>query len=64
MVVYMSKKNVIPEAQTALDKLKYEIANEIGLPIKNNDFSKMTSYQYGSMVKKMIDAQKDQMTEK
>lgn len=58
----MSKKNVIPEAQAALDKLKYEIANEIGLPIKNNDFSEMTSSQYGSMVKKMIDAQKEQMT--
>jgi hypothetical protein len=60
----MSKRNVIPEAQSALNQLKYEIANEIGLPIKNNDFSEMSSYQYGSMVKKMLEEQKKQMTEK
>ncbi len=60
----MSKRNVVPEAQSALNQLKYEIANEIGLPIKNNDFSEMSSYQYGSMVKKMLEEQKKQMTEK
>lgn len=59
----MSKRNLIPEAQTALNQLKYEIANEIGLPIKNNDFSEIPSYQYGYMVKKMIEEQKKQMTE-
>ncbi len=60
----MSKRNVIPEAQSALNQLKYEIANEIGLPIKNNDFSELSSHQYGSMVKKMLEEQKKQMTEK
>ncbi len=60
----MSKRNVVPEAQSVLNQLKYEIANEIGLPIKNNDFSEMSSYQYGSMVKKMLEEQKKQMTEK
>ncbi len=60
----MSKRNVIPEAQEALDRLKYEMANEIGLPIKNNDFSQLKSQQYGNMVKKMINEQKEQMIEK
>ena len=60
----MSKRNLIPEAQAALNQLKYEIADEIGLLIKNNDFSEVTSYQYDYMVKKMIDEQKKQMIEK
>ncbi len=59
----MSKRNLIPEAQAALDRLKYEIANEAGLPIKNNDYSEIPSYQYGYMVKKMIEDQKKQMIE-
>ncbi|QHQ63334.1 small, acid-soluble spore protein, alpha/beta type [Anaerocolumna sedimenticola] len=58
----MSKRtNLIPEARAALEQLKYEIANETGIPIKNNATSEMTSYQYGYMVKKMIEAQKKQM---
>lgn len=60
----MSKRNLIPEAKAALDQLKYEIADEVGIPIKNNDFSKMTSYQNGYMVKKMIDDQIKQIAEK
>lgn len=60
----MSKRNVIPEARAALNQLKYEISQEFSLPIKNNDFSEMTSYQYGYMVKKMIEDQKKQMTDK
>ncbi len=60
----MSKRNIIvPEARAALEQLKYEIANETGIPIKNNNSSEMTSYQYGYMVKKMIDAQEKQMTD-
>ena len=59
----MSKRNIIPEAREALDKLKFEIANETGIPIKNNVTSEMTSHQYGYMVKKMIEAQKKQMQE-
>ncbi|WMJ90757.1 small, acid-soluble spore protein, alpha/beta type [Anaerocolumna sp. MB42-C2] len=43
------------------EKLKYEIANENGIPIKNDVTSEMTSYQYGYMIKKMIEAQKKQM---
>ncbi len=61
----MSKRNIIvQEAQEALDQLKLEIAKETGTPIENNDRSGMTSYQYGYMIKKMIEEQERQMTEK
>ena len=60
----MSKKSLVPEAQAALNQLKNEIANETGMPIKNNDYSEMTSNQYGSMVKKMIEEQKKQIIDK
>ena len=60
----MSKRNIIiPSAQEAMNQLKHEIANETGLLIKNNDYSNMTSYQYGYMVKKMIEEQEKQMVE-
>lgn len=60
----MSKKSLVPEAQAALDQLKKEIANESGMPVKNNNYSEMTSNQYGYMVKKMIEEQKKQMIDK
>jgi hypothetical protein len=61
----MSRKNraEIPEAQEALNRFKYEVANEIGVPLKQGYNGDLTSYQNGSvggyMVKKMIqDAEK------
>ncbi|HCD45017.1 MAG TPA: hypothetical protein DEQ64_15050 [Lachnoclostridium sp.] len=60
----MPKSNVIPEAKEALDRFKLEIAEETGFPIKSNDYSKMTSYQYGYMVKKMIEEQEKQIMER
>lgn len=60
----MPKKNIIPEAKTALDRFKYEIAEETGFPIQNNDYSGMKSSQYGHMVKRMIEAQERQMSKK
>ncbi|EXG86036.1 MULTISPECIES: alpha/beta-type small acid-soluble spore protein [Lacrimispora] len=60
----MPNRNVIPEAREALDRFKYEIAEETGFPIKSNDYSKMTSYQYGYMVKKMIEEQEKQIMER
>lgn len=60
----MSKRNnIVPEARAALEKLKYEIASETGIPIKNNDTSEMTSSQYGYMIKKMIEAQEKKMAD-
>jgi len=61
----MSSRNraEIPEAQEALNRFKYEVANEIGVPLKQGYNGDLTSYQNGSvggnMVKKMIqDAEK------
>lgn len=60
----MSKRNIIvPQAREALDKFKYEIANETGIPVKNNNTGEMTSYQYGYLVKKLIEAQEKQMSD-
>jgi hypothetical protein len=61
----MSRRNrsEVPEAQEALDRFKYEVANELGVPLKKGYNGDLTSKQNGSvggyMVKKMIqDAEK------
>ena len=54
-------KASVPEARAALDQFKYEVANEIGVPLSKGYNGDLTSYQNGSvggyMVKKMIEAQ-------
>lgn len=56
----MSRRNraEVPEAQEALDRFKYEVANELGVPLKQGYNGDLTSKQNGSvggyMVKKMI----------
>lgn len=51
-------KKVVPEAQAALDKFKMEVANEIGVNLKQGYNGDLTSKQAGSvggeMVKRMI----------
>jgi hypothetical protein len=51
----------VPEAREALDQFKYEVANEIGVPLKQGYNGDLTSaqngYVGGYMVKKMIEAQ-------
>lgn len=63
-----SNKAVVKEAKSALDKFKYEVANEIGVPLKDGYNGDLTSRQNGSvggyMVKKMIEAQERQMSGK
>lgn len=61
----MSSRNraEVPEAKEALDRFKYEVANELGVPLKKGYNGDLTSKQNGSvggyMVKKMIqDAEK------
>ncbi len=58
----------VPEAKGALDKFKYEVANELGVPLKKGYNGDLTSYQNGSvggyMVKKMIEAQEREMAGK
>ena len=59
-------KAVVPGARAALDAFKYEVANEIGVPLKQGYNGDLTSAQNGSvggyMVKKMIEAQERQMS--
>lgn len=62
-----SNKAVVPEAKSALDRFKYEVANELGVPLTDGYNGNLTSKQNGSvggyMVKKMIEAQERQMAE-
>ena len=55
----------VPQAKEALNKFKYEVANEIGVPLKQGYNGDLTSaqagYVGGYMVKKMIEAQERQM---
>lgn len=63
-----NNRKAVPEARAALDSFKYEVANEIGVPLKHGYNGDLTSYQNGSvggyMVKKMIEAQEKQMAGK
>ena len=63
-----SNKTNVPEAREAMDRFKMEVANELGVPLKNGYNGDLTSYQNGSvggyMVKKMIEEQERQMAGK
>lgn len=58
----------VPEAKNAMDKFKYEVANELGVPLTDGYNGNLTSKQNGSvggmMVKKMIEAQERAMSNK
>lgn len=63
----MSSRNrvEVPQAKAAMDNFKYEVASEIGVPLKEGYNGDLTSYQNGSvggmMVKKMIAEQEKRM---
>ena len=61
-----SNRAAVPEAKSALDRFKYEVASEIGVPLKDGYNGDLTSAQAGSiggeMVKKMIMKQEEQMS--
>ncbi|QOV20753.1 alpha/beta-type small acid-soluble spore protein [Blautia liquoris] len=61
-----SNTTAVPEAMAALDRFKYEVANEIGVPLSEGYNGNLTSKQNGSvggyMVKKMIEQQERQMS--
>ncbi len=63
-----SNKINIPEARAALEQYKFEVANEIGVPLKKGYNGDLTSaqngYVGGYMVKKMIEAQEKAMASK
>lgn len=54
-----SNSAAVPEAKSALNRFKYEVANELGVPLTDGYNGNLTSKQNGSvggyMVKKMID---------
>jgi len=58
----------VPEAREAMNRFKYEVANEIGVPLKQGYNGDLTSaengYVGGYMVKKMIEAQEQMMAGK
>ena len=63
-----SNKAVVPEAKSALNRFKYEVASELGVPLSDGYNGNLTSKQNGSvggyMVKKMIEAQERKMAGK
>ena len=63
-----TNKAAVPEAKVALDRFKYEVASEIGVPLTDGYNGDLTSRQNGSvggeMVRKMIEAQERQMSGK
>ena len=63
-----SNKINVPEARAAMEQFKFEVANEIGVPLKKGYNGDLTSAQNGHvggyMVKKMIEKQEQMMAEK
>ena len=62
-----SNKAAVPEAKGALDKFKYEVATELGVPLTDGYNGDLTSKQNGSvggyMVKKMMSSRKSRWQE-
>ena len=63
-----SNKINVPEARAAMEQFKFEVANEIGVPLKKGYNGDLTSREAGSvggqMVKKMIEEQEKKMAGK
>lgn len=61
-----SNKAAVPETKGALNRFKFEVANELGVPLTDGYNGNLTSKQNGSvggyMVKKMIEAQERSMS--
>lgn len=61
-----SNRSEVPQAREALNRFKMEVANEIGVPLKQGYNGDLTSKQNGSvggeMVKRMIRRQEEQMS--
>ncbi len=60
-----SNYSVVPEAKEALNRFKYEVANEVGVNLKqgyNGDLSSRDAGRIGGqMVKKLIQQAENQM---
>ena len=60
-----SNRKVVPEAAEALNKFKYEVANEVGVNLKQGYNGDLTSRDAGkiggNMVRKLIETAERQM---
>ena len=60
-----SNKSVVPEAKEALNKFKYEVANEVGVNLKQGYKGDLSSKDAGriggNMVRKMIQQAENNM---
>ena len=60
-----SNRKVVPEAQAALNKFKYEVASEVGVNLKDGYNGDLTSRDAGriggNMVRKLIETAERQM---
>lgn len=63
-----SSRMTVPSDKGAMDKFKMEVANELGVDLKEGYNGDLTSKEAGSvggeMVRKMIKKQEEQMSEK
>ena len=63
-----TNKKLVPEAMSALDKFKYEVASEVGVNLKDGDNGDISSRDAGriggNMVKKMIQQVENNMANK
>ena len=63
-----SNKKLVPEAMSALDKFKYEVASEVGVTLKdgyNGEISAKDAGKIGgNMVRKMIQQVENNMANK
>ena len=63
-----SNRTLVPEAKDSLNQFKYEVANEVGVNLKNGyngDISSRDAGRIGgNMVKKMIQKAESQMLNK
>ena len=60
-----SYKNVVPEAMDSLEKFKYEVANEVGVNLKNGYNGNISARDAGkiggNMVRKLIEQAENNM---
>ena len=63
-----SNRKVVPEARESLEKFKYEVANEVGVNLKNGyngDISSRDAGKIGgNMVRKLIEKAENEMINK
>lgn len=63
-----TNKKVVPEARESLEKFKYEVANEVGVNLKNGYNGNISARDAGkiggNMVRKLIEQAENQMANK